>query len=118
MFKKLILRYVKLLQRIPERHYWPLFIFLSLYFVIPYSEFVVTLLALGYFRFEESYRKFFGKVIAPLPDVIKYGGSVLFFLVMLDDTLAYASIILLAFWSNRQMKKHGKDINTLEESQK
>ena len=103
--KKLIHKYISLAKRIPERHYWPLFIILSLYFVIPYSEFVVTLGALGYFKFEKSYRKVFAKVISPLPDVIKYGGSDIFFLVMLDDTLLYASIILFAFWTNRQVKK-------------
>ena len=102
MFKNFVKRYVHLIAKIPERHYWPLFI------VIPYSEFVVTLGALGYFKFEKSYRKFFAKVISPLPDVIKYGGSVIFFLVMLDDTIFYASIILLAFWSNRQVKKINK----------
>ena len=108
MLKKLLGKYISLVKRIPERHYWPLFIILSLYFVIPYSEFVVTLGALGYFKFEKSYRKFFAKVISPLPDVIKYGGSVIFFLVMLDDTIFYASIILLAFWSGRQVKKINK----------
>ena len=103
--KKLVRKYLKLAAKIPERHYWPLFIFLSLYFVVPYSEFEITLLALGYFKFEQPYRKAFGKIIAPLPDIIKYGGSVIFFLVMLDDTLFYAAIILAALWSNREAKK-------------
>ena len=103
--KKLIRKYAKLAAKIPERHYWPIFIFLSLYFVVPYSEFVVTILALGYFKFEQQYRKAFSKIISPLPDIIKYGGSVIFFLVMLDDTLFYAAIILTAFWTNRQVKK-------------
>jgi len=103
--KKLIRKYLKLVKRIPERHYWPLFIILSLYFVVPYSEFVVTLGALGYFKFEKAYRRFFAKVISPLPDVIKYGGSIIFFLVMLDDTIFYAAIILGALWSNREAKK-------------
>ena len=103
--KNLIRKYLKLVKKIPERHYWPLFIFLSLYFVVPYSEFVVTLLALGYFKFEQPYRKAFGKIIAPLPDIIKYGASVIFFLVMLDDTLFYAAIILAALWTNREAKK-------------
>ena len=107
--KNLIRKYLKLVKKIPERHYWPLFIFLSLYFVVPYSEFVVTLLALGYFKFEQLYRKAFGKIIAPLPDIIKYGGSVIFFLVMLDDTLFYAAIILAALWSNREAKKLKED---------
>ena len=103
--KRLISKYAKLAARIPERHYWPIFIFLSLYFVVPYSEFVVTLLALGYFKFEDTYRFIFSKIISPLPDIIKYGGSVIFFLVMLDDTIFYATIILAALWTNRQVKK-------------
>ena len=103
--KKLVRKYLKLVKKIPERHYWPLFIFLSLYFVVPYSEFVVTLLALGYFKFEQPYRKAFGKIIAPLPDIIKYGASVIFFLVMLDDTLFYGAIILAALWSAREAKR-------------
>ena len=103
--KKLVNKYLKLVKKIPERHYWPLFIFLSLYFVVPYSEFVVTLIALGYFKFEQPYRKAFGKIIAPLPDIIKYGGSVIFFLVMLDDTLFYGAIILAALWSAREAKR-------------
>ncbi len=37
--------YVSYLKRIPERHYFPIFVILSLYFVVPYSEFVVTALA-------------------------------------------------------------------------
>ena len=103
--KKLVNKYLKLIKKIPERHYWPLFIFISLYFVVPYSEFVVTLIALGYFKFEQQYRKVFGKIIAPLPDIIKYGASVIFFLVMLDDTLFYGAIILAALWSAREAKR-------------
>ena len=110
MLKKLLGKYISLVKRIPERHYWPLFIILSLYFVIPYSEFVVTLGALGYFKFEKSYRKVF---------VIKYGGSVIFFLVMLDDTLFYAAIILAALWTGREVKKslpQDQDHATLDKS--
>ena len=103
--KKLVNKYLKLVKKIPERHYWPLFIFISLYFVVPYSEFVVTLLALGYFKFEQQYRKVFGKILSPLPDIIKYGASVIFFLVMLDDTLFYGAIILAALWSAREAKR-------------
>ena len=103
--KKLVSKYLKLVKKIPERHYWPLFIFISLYFVVPYSEFVVTLIALGYFKFEQQYRKVFGKILSPLPNIIKYGASVIFFLVMLDDTLFYGAIILAALWSRREAKK-------------
>ena len=103
--KKLVNKYLKLVKKIPERHYWPLFIFISLYFVVPYSEFVVTLIALGYFKFEQQYRKVFGKILSPIPDIIKYGASVIFFLVIMNDTLLYGAIILAALWSNREAKK-------------
>ena len=109
--KKLIRKYLNLAAKIPERHYWPIFIFISLYFVVPYSEFIVTLLALGYFKFEKTYRKLFSKIISPLPDVIKYGGSVIFFLTMLDDTLFYAIIILAALWTSKEIKKLEKDVH-------
>ena len=107
--KNLIRKYLKLVKKIPERHYWPLFIFFSLYFVVPYSEFVVTLIALGYFKFEQQYRKVFGKILSPLPFIIKYGASVIFFLVMLDDTLFYGAIILGALWSAREAKESKED---------
>ena len=68
MFKKLLDRYFKLLKKIDERHYWPLFIFISLYFVIPYSEFVVTALILLYFKFEAQFRKIGGKLVRTLPE--------------------------------------------------
>ena len=105
MFKKLLDRYFKLLKKIDERHYWPLFIFLSCYFVIPYSEFVVTALILLYFKFEAQFRKIGGKLVKPLPEWLRIGGSTIFFLVMLDDTIAYLTIIAVAFWSNRELKK-------------
>ena len=41
----------------------------------------------------------------PFPEWIRFGGSTLFFLVMLDDTLAYLSIIAIGIWSNRALKK-------------
>lgn len=108
MFKKLLDRYFKLLKKIDERHYWPLFIFLSCYFVIPYSEFVVTALILLYFKFEAQFRKIGARLVRPFPEWIRIGGSTIFFLVMLDDTLAYLSIIAIAFWSNRELKKREK----------
>ena len=105
MFKKLLDRYFKLLKKIDERHYWPLFIFLSCYFVIPYSEFVVTALILLYFKFEAQFRKIVAKLVKPFPEWVRIGGSTIFFLVMLDDTIAYLTIIAVAFWSNRELKK-------------
>ena len=105
MFKKLLKKYFKLIAKINERHYWPLFIFLSLYFVVPYSEFVVTALILLYFKFEKVFRKLGGKITSVLPEWLRVGGSVIFFLVMLDDTLMYLSVIAVAYWSNKQAKK-------------
>jgi len=105
MFKKLLKKYFDLVKRVDERHYWPLFIFLSCYFVVPYSEFVITALIILYFKFEGTFRKIGGRLIKPFPEWIRFGGSTIFFLVMLDDTLAYLSIIAVGIWTNRQLKK-------------
>ena len=41
----------------------------------------------------------------------------LFFLVMLDDTLAYLSIIAIGIWSNRELKKRERqELNKNSES--
>ena len=113
MFKKLFKKYLNLVKKIDERHYWPLFIFLSCYFVVPYSEFVITALIILYFKFEGTFRKIGGRLIKPFPEWIRFGGSTIFFLVMLDDTLAYLSIIAVGIWTNRQLKKQ----KALEEKQ-
>ena len=113
MFKKLLKKYFDLVKRVDERHYWPLFIFLSCYFVVPYSEFVITALIILYFKFEGTFRKIGGRLIKPFPEWIRFGGSTIFFLVMLDDTLAYLSIIAVGIWTNRQLKKE----KALEEKQ-
>ena len=105
MIKKLLKKYLNLVKKIDERHYWPLFIFLSCYFVVPYSEFVITALIILYFKFEGTFRKIGGRLIKPFPEWIRFGGSTIFFLVMLDDTLAYLSIIAVGIWTNRQLKK-------------
>ena len=105
MIKKLFKKYLDLVKRVDERHYWPLFIFLSCYFVVPYSEFVITALIILYFKFEGTFRKIGGRLIKPFPEWIRFGGSTIFFLVMLDDTLAYLSIIAVGIWTNRQLKK-------------
>ena len=113
MFKKLLKKYFNLVKKVDERHYWPLFIFLSCYFVVPYSEFVITALIILYFKFECTFRKWGGRLIKPFPEWIRFGGSTIFFLVMLDDTLAYLSIIAVGIWTNRQLKKE----KALEEKQ-
>ena len=108
--KKLFRKYLKLVSKIPERHYWPLFIFLSLYFVVPYSEFVVTALILLYFKFERFFRKVGEGISHVLPEWLRIGGSIIFFIVMLDDTLMYLSVIGIAYWTSRQAKKlHDSD---------
>ena len=108
MIKRLLDKYFKVLKKIDERHYWPLFIFLSCYFVVPYSEYVITALIILYFKFEAQFRKWGARLIRPFPEWIRIGGSTIFFLVMLDDTLAYLSVIAVAFWSNRELKKRNK----------
>ena len=108
MIKKLINKYLNLIKRVDERHYWPLFIFLSCYFVVPYSEYVITLLIVLYFKFEAQFRKWGARLIRPFPEWIRIGGSTIFFLVMLDDTLTYLSIIAIGIWSNRELKKRNK----------
>ena len=113
MLKKLFKKYLNLVKKVDERHYWPLFIFLSCYFVVPYSEFVITALIILYFKFEGTFRKIGGRLIKPFPVWIRFGGSTIFFLVMLDDTLAYLSIIAVGIWTNRQLKKE----KALEEKQ-
>ena len=105
MIKKLLKKYFDLVKKVDERHYWPLFIFLSCYFVVPYSEFVITALIILYFKFEGAFRRIGGRLIKPFPEWIRFGGSTIFFLVMLDDTLAYLSIIAVGIWTNRQLKK-------------
>tara|TARA_B100002019_G_C20843911_1_gene391282 strand:- start:23 stop:220 length:198 start_codon:yes stop_codon:yes gene_type:complete len=62
-----------------------------------------------YLKFEKVFRDYFSKIIAPLPEWIRIGGSVIFFLVMLDDTVFYGSIILFALWTNREAKKLKED---------
>ena len=113
MFKKLLKKYFNLVKKVDERHYWPLFIFLSCYFVVPYSEFVITALIILYFKFEGTFRKIGGRLIKPFPEWIRFSGSAIFFIVMLDDTLAYLSIIAVGIWTNRQLKKE----KALEEKQ-
>jgi hypothetical protein len=104
--------YVSYLKRIPERQYWPIFIILSLYFVVPMSEITVTLGALLYFKFEKNIRPSIEKLTSRLPDWLRYGGSIIFFLVMIDDTLFYFGLIALTFWSSKQVQKSNSETGT------
>jgi hypothetical protein len=99
--------YVSYLKRIPERQYFPIFVLLSLYFVVPYSEFVVTALIPLYFIFEKQVRWICSKI--PMPGWLRIGGSVIFFLVMIDDYLFYFALMALAAWSIKQVNKENLD---------
>ena len=105
LVKKLIAKYISLIQKIPERYYWPIFVFLSLYFIVPMSEITVTLTAILYFKFEKKIAPVVGRLTKRLPNWLKFSGSVIFFLVMIDDTLFYFALIALAFWSSKQVRK-------------
>ena len=113
--RKLIRKYLTLVNKIPERHYWPGFIFFSLYFVVPYSEFTVTALVLIYFAFERLVRRINRKLNEIIPDWIRIGGSIIFFLVMMDDTLMYLSILAIAYYSNKKAKEIASKDEALQE---
>jgi len=115
MLSKLVKKYVSLLKNIPERHYWPIFVFLSLYFIVPVSEITVTVAAILYFKFEKRIAPVIQKLTKRIPDFFKYGGSILFFLVMIDDTLFYGILIALAFWSAKQVKKESGTSSSQDE---
>ena len=117
MIKKLLKKYFDLVKRVDERHYWPPFIFLSCYFVVPYSEFVITALVILYFKFEGAFRRIGARLIKPFPEWIRYGSSTIFFLVMLDDTLAYMTIIAVGILSARALKKE-KELEDKEDREK
>ena len=108
-------KYVRLLRKIPPRHYWSIFVFLSLYFVVPYSEITVTVAAILYYKFERNISPFIQKITSRIPDWIRFGGSFLFFLVMINDTLLYVVLIAAAFWSRKQVLQDEKERATISE---
>ncbi|BCU94178.1 MAG: hypothetical protein CM15mV4_1430 [Caudoviricetes sp.] len=108
-------KYVRLLRKIPPRHYWSIFVFLSLYFVVPYSEITVTVAAILYYKFERNISPFIQKITSRIPDWIRFGGSFLFFLVMINDTLLYVVLIAAAFWSRKQVLQDEKERATINE---
>ena len=108
-------KYVRLLRKIPPRHYWSIFVFLSLYFVVPYSEITVTVAAILYYKFERNISPFIQKITSRIPDWIRFGGSFLFFLVMINDTLLYVVLIAAAFWSRKQVLQDEKERATIKE---
>ena len=108
-------KYVRLLRKIPPRHYWSIFVFLSLYFVVPYSEITVTVAAILYYKFERNISPFIQKITSRIPDWIRFGGSLLFFVVMINDTLLYVVLIAAAFWSRKQVLQDEKERATMSE---
>ena len=106
---------LNLLAKIPERHYWPIFVILSLYFIVPMSEITVTLSAILYFKYENKVRPVIARLTDKLPPWLTYGGSIIFFLVMIDDTIFYIVCISMAFWCGRQLPKH-RDHATIDQS--
>jgi hypothetical protein len=101
----LVKKYLRLIKKIPERHYFPIFVIVSLYFIVPMSEVVVTLGAILYFKFETKVRPVVGRLTKRLPTWLTYGGSVLFFLVMIDDTLFYVVLFIMAIWGASKVSK-------------
>ena len=108
-------KYIRLLRKIPSRHYWSIFVFLSLYFVVPMSEITVTVAAILYYKFERNISPFIQRITKRIPDTLRYGGSFLFFLVMIDDTLFYVLLIAAAFWSRKQVLQDEKERATMSE---
>jgi hypothetical protein len=101
----LVKKYLRLIKKIPERHYWPIFVIVSLYFIVPMSEVVVTLGAILYFKFETKVRPVVGRLTKRLPNWLTYGGSFIFFLVMIDDTLFYVALFIMAIWGASKVSK-------------
>jgi len=101
----LVKKYLRLIKKIPERHYFPIFVIVSLYFIVPMSEIVVTLGAILYFKFEKKISPVIGRLTERLPNWITYGGSVIFFLVMIDDTLFYVVLFIMAIWGASKVSK-------------
>ena len=101
----LVKKYLRLIKKIPERHYWTIFVIVSLYFIVPMSEVVVTLGAILYFKFETKVRPVIGRLTKRLPNWLTYGGSFIFFLVMIDDTLFYVVLFIMAIWGASKVSK-------------
>ena len=101
----LVKKYLRLIKKIPERHYWPIFVIVSLYFIVPMSEIIVTLGAILYFKFENKVGPVIGRLTKRLPNWLTYGGSFIFFLVMIDDTLFYVVLFIMALWGASKVSK-------------
>jgi hypothetical protein len=47
-----------------------------------------------------------------MPSWLRIGGSVIFFLIMIDDTLFYFGLMAIVYWSAKQVNKR-KEIDLL-----
>ena len=79
------------------------------------SEITVTVAAILYYKFERNISPFIQKITRIIPDWIRFGGSLLFFLVMMNDTLLYVALITVAFWSRKQVLQDEKEHATMSE---
>jgi heme/copper-type cytochrome/quinol oxidase subunit 2 len=103
---------VKYWKKIPQRHYFPIFVFASLFFVT--NELVVISLIVLYVVAEKQIRNVVSKV-AKNHEELLWISAFIFFLVMVDDTLLYFSIMALIVWDTRRrnLQKTRKNEKTL-----
>lgn len=92
-------RLIKYCKKIPQRHYFPIFVFSSLLFII--NELIVISLIILYIFAEKQIRSFVGKLTKNHEEVI-WISFITFFLVMIDDYLLMTIIIFLVIWDNRR----------------
>jgi hypothetical protein len=90
---------IKYWKKIPQRHYFPIFVFLSLFFVI--NELVVISIIVLYVIAEKQVRNVASKV-AKNHEELLWISAFIFFLVMVDDTLLYFSIVAFVAWDTRR----------------
>jgi hypothetical protein len=93
---KYIIKYWK---KIPERYYFPIFVFASLFFVL--NELIVLSLIVLYVVGEKYVRNSISKISEDYEGLLWWIG-IIFFLVMIDDTLLYLSIMVFIIWDTRK----------------
>jgi len=92
-------------KKIPERHYFPIFVFSSLFFVI--NELIVITLIVVYIVTEKQIRSATNKIVK-FPEAILWASAIIFFLVMIDDTLLYLFIIAFVAFDTRRKNSRKK----------
>ncbi len=102
---------IKYWKKIPERHYFSIFVFASLFFVI--NELIVLSLIVLYIVAEQHVRDVVKKIAKNYENFL-WLIAIIFFLVMIDDTLLYFSIMAFIFWDTRRknlQKKRNINVN-------